>query len=60
MEGHMYLSRFLLQIIVVHLQGGLEIACNVVVKMQATVKNHMLVDRYSELANERYVEPKKK
>ena len=39
-------------------QGGLQIACSVVVKMPATVKNHMLIDRYAELVNMRYADPK--
>ena len=32
-------------------QGGLEIACKVTVKMVATVKNHMLIERYLQLDN---------
>jgi len=39
-------------------QGGLEIACKVVVRMPATVKNHMIMDRYVELVKNRYTEPK--
>ena len=35
-------------------QGGLEIACEVVVKMPGTVRNH----RYITLVKERYTEPK--
>ena len=38
-------------------QGGLEIACKIVVKMPGTVKNHMIVDRYKNLVEERYTEP---
>lgn len=39
-------------------QGGLEIACKVTVKMPGTVKNHMLMDRYLELVTSLYAEPK--
>ena len=39
-------------------QGGLEIACKVTVKMAGTIKNHMLVEKYMQLVTELYVEPK--
>lgn len=39
-------------------QGGLEIACIVTVKMPATIKNHMLVEKYMQIVNELYAEPK--
>ena len=39
-------------------QGGLEIACKVTVKMVATVKNHMLIERYLQLVKTLYAEPK--
>lgn len=39
-------------------QGGLEIACEVTVRMPATIKNHMILDRYKELLNDYYIEPK--
>ena len=39
-------------------QGGLEIACEVSVKMPPTVKNHMLIDKYLELVETLYSEPK--
>ena len=32
-------------------QGGLEIACKVSVKMPGTIKNHLLMDRYFELVD---------
>ena len=38
-------------------QGGLEIACEVTVIMQATLKNHMILDRSKELVNDYYTEP---
>ena len=41
-------------------QGGLEIACKVSVKMPGTIKNHLLMDRYFELVRLRYTEPKNK
>ena len=40
------------------MQGGLEIQCKITVKLHATVKNHMLLDRYKQLVNELYCEPK--
>lgn len=39
-------------------QGGLEIACQVNVKMPGTIKNHMIMDRYIDLVKHRYTEPK--
>ena len=39
-------------------QGGLEIACRVTVKMVARVKNHMLIERYLQLVKTLYAEPK--
>ena len=39
-------------------QGGLEIACKVSVKMPGTIKNHLLIDRYFELVRSLYTEPK--
>ena len=38
-------------------QGGLEIPCEVTIRMPATIKNHMVVDRFKELLNEFYTEP---
>ena len=39
-------------------QGGLEIACKISVKMPGTIKNHLLMDRYFELVRSLYTEPK--
>ena len=39
-------------------QGGLEIACKVSVKMRETIKNHLLMDRYFELVISLYTESK--
>ena len=39
-------------------QGGMEIACLVTVKIPATMKNTQLAERYIELVRERYTEPK--
>ena len=39
-------------------QGELEIACKVSVKMPGTIKNHLLIDRYFELVRSLYTEPK--
>ena len=39
------------------IQGGLEIACKVTVKMPATMRNHMVLDRFKELVNDYYTEP---
>ena len=39
-------------------QGELEIACKVTVRMPGTIKNHMLMDRYLELVRTLYAEPK--
>ena len=40
-------------------QGGLEIACEVTLKLRATIKNHMISDRYrfKELVKDYYTEP---
>ena len=40
------------------LAQGLEIACKVTVKMPATIKNHMILDRFKELVKDYYMEPK--
>ena len=40
------------------LQGGLEVRCKVSVSMPGTIKNHMLLDRYRELVEQLYCEPK--
>ena len=39
-------------------QGGLEIPCIVTVTMAGTVRNHMVLDRYKEIVNRLYCEPK--
>ena len=39
-------------------QGGLEIACKVIVKLPVTVRNHLLMDRYVEIVKVKYIEPK--
>ena len=39
-------------------QGGLEIPCSVTVSMPGTIRNHLLLDRYSELVTELYCKPK--
>ena len=39
---------------------GLEIHCNITAKLPATIKNHMIMDRYKEIAGELYCEPKDK
>ena len=39
-------------------QGGLEIACKVTVRVPGTIKNYMLMDRYLELVRTLYAEPK--
>lgn len=39
-------------------QGGLEIACQLTVKLPGTIKNHMIMDRYKELVLNMYTEPK--
>ena len=39
-------------------QGGLEIACNVIVKLPGTMRNHLLMDRYVEIVKVNYIEPK--
>ena len=40
------------------LQGGLEIACKVIVKLPGTVRNDLLMDRYVEIVKVNYIEPK--
>ena len=40
------------------LQGWLEVRCKVTVAMPGTIKNHMLLDRYKELVEKFYIEPK--
>ena len=39
-------------------QGGLGIACEITVKMPATIKSHVILDRYKELINDYYSEPR--
>ena len=40
------------------IQRGLEIPAKVTVTMPGTVKNHLLIEKYKEIVNERYAEPK--
>ena len=40
------------------MQGGLKIPCKIIVKLHRSVKNHMLLDRYMQLVNSIYCEPK--
>ena len=40
------------------IQGGLKIPVKVTVTMLGTVKNHLLMENYKEIVNERYAEPK--
>ena len=40
------------------MQGGLEIPSKITVNLHGTVKNHMLLDRYMQLVNALYCEPK--
>ena len=40
------------------IQGGLAIRCKVSATLPSTIKNHMLLDRYKELVNRLYCEPK--
>ena len=40
------------------IQGGLEICCKVSVTLPGTIKNHKLLDRYKEVVNKLYCEPK--
>ena len=40
------------------IQGGLESACKVTLRIPWTIKNHMLMDRYLELVRTLYAEPK--
>ena len=39
-------------------QGGLEIQCKVIIEMPGTIRNQLLMGRYSEIVNKLYVEPK--
>ena len=39
---------------------GLEMHCNITAKLPALIKNHMIMDRYKEIAGELYCEPKDK
>ena len=39
-------------------QGGLEIACKAIIKLPATARNHLLMDRYVKIVKVKYVEPK--
>ena len=39
-------------------QGSLQIACKVIVKLPETVRNHLLVDRYVEIVKVNYIELK--
>ena len=39
-------------------QGGLEIACKVIVKLPGNVRSHLLMDRYVEIVKVKYIEPK--
>ena len=40
------------------IQGGLEIPAKVIETMAGTVRNHLLLEKYKETINDRYVEPK--
>ena len=42
------------------LQGWMEVRCKVSVTMPGTIKNHLLLDRYKELVEKLYCEPKNK
>ena len=39
-------------------QGGLEIPCHKTTKLPGTIRNHMIMDRYEEIVEEPYCEPK--
>ena len=39
-------------------QGGMEIPCLISIKMAATLKNTQLAEKYLELVNQKYAEPK--
>ena len=39
-------------------QGGLEIACEVTVTIPASIKGHLLMQRYEKMVQELYCEPK--
>ena len=39
-------------------QGGLEIACIITVTMPGAVRNHMVIERYKEIVERLYCEPK--
>ena len=40
------------------IQGGLKIPAKITVTMPGTVKNHLLMEKYKEIVNKRYAEPK--
>ena len=40
------------------IQGGLKIAAKVIATMPGTVRNDLLLEKYKEIINDRYVEPK--
>ena len=39
------------------IQGGLEIQCGVSITMPGSIRNHMMLDRYSHIVNAQYCEP---
>lgn len=39
------------------IQGGLEIQCEVSITMPGSIRNHMMLDRYSHIDNAQYCEP---
>ena len=41
-----------------HIQGGLGIPAKVIVTMLGAVRNHLLLEKYNEIINDRYVESK--
>ena len=40
------------------IQGGLDIPCDVIVTMQRTIDNQLILEKYKKLVCEKYVEPK--
>ena len=40
------------------IQGELEISAKVIVAISGTIRNHLLLEKYKEIINDRYVEPK--
>ena len=40
------------------IQSGLEIPAKVIVAISGTVRNHLLIEKYKEIVNDSYVEPK--